>query len=346
MNNELFIADKGEALVEIIFLPFEVTKILTKIGIHECTLHFIDDNCGEFFIRIEGHAISPLGGEPINWFCQANTIVEKLLRISPFNSSREKALAYFHQVNSKQGKDTVSKKAYLPRISLSKKTIKDRSRSSIVNEKDTFLLPKNGAVKYKVEYSSIYFKGPSEISLRPSDRVNEKTEINSVELPITFSPKNPGKYTCKILISAVDFPDYRTYTLVGLAKSEGSNAELELRTIFKEPVSQEIPFKNTSNDDWHIKSSVNGAFFYIPNAITVKAGQTGGFPITFKPPKHGKYTAKVTFTNLQTLQHHSYILNGISMEPEEEELIEIRCKNKELVINRLFRLNSKYQCLT
>ncbi|KAJ3272213.1 Cilia- and flagella-associated protein 47 [Terramyces sp. JEL0728] len=287
-----------------------------KEGVHECTILFNDPEVGEFLYKIEGQSYTPCPVEICNWSCKSNTSFEKLLRIIPTNSIRDKALNAYMAAN------------YAFRNLLNKsRSVKDRIKSNGGVDRDAYQLPKT-PLRYKIEYSSPYFKGPSEIAIKPSPDAKEKTSIEQVftELPITFLPKAPGKYVCKIILSCLEFSDVRVYVVNGMARSEGSTAELEFNTKAKQHLVQDIPIVNMSNEDWSIKASLQGTFFTCPFSINAKAGVITNFPIAFQPSKQCEVLGQLLLTNMHTTQKYSYVLKGIASDPDPEDTLEFKCE--------------------
>ncbi|KAJ3372164.1 Cilia- and flagella-associated protein 47 [Kappamyces sp. JEL0680] len=297
--------------LEVYFLPFE-------IGLHDCTLLFHDADVGEFMYRIEGKALGPALLDQVSWTCTSGIQMEKPLRLGYSNSLRDKAISSYLALNA--AAKSIANKA---------RSIKDRVAAA--GERNVFQLPAI-PLKYKVEYSSPYFSGPAEVTIKP--RAEGKgngmmAEEAGTELPVNFHPKSSGKYICRIVLSCVDYPDYRIYAINGLARSEGCKAELEFRAHAKETITQEIPIVNQTEEDWNIRAMLQGEHFWTPFMITAKAGSVTNFPIDFRPSRRCDVNGSLILTNAVTNQKYTYNLKGIGLDPEPQEVLQISCSARE-----------------
>ena len=65
------------------------------------------------------------------------------------------------------------------------------------------------------------------------------TNDGIVELPITFSAKEPGVYPCHLTVKSTD--DIRTYYIECMVTPEGSEAVIEFASPVHETITQQIP---------------------------------------------------------------------------------------------------------
>ncbi|KAI8846345.1 hypothetical protein BC829DRAFT_267855 [Chytridium lagenaria] len=312
LENELVIEPNQSRFLPIAFQPFDS-------GIHECTLHFVDEAVGEFIYQIDGRATAPQAIDFV-WTCKAASSLEKPIRITPVNPIREKAL---YSVLQKRQLKGIGKK-------------KSLTSGQLETDRDSFQTPRR-PLKYKVEYLSPYFSGPAEITIRPaSDVVKEKKTLfeldqNYTELPILFKPKLPGKYSCKIVLMGTEVSDVRVFFIQGVAISEGSKAELDFNTPVRQTLTQDIPIVNKTDEDWTIKASLQGNFFSGPHALVAPAHAVTNYTITFKPMRPTEVEGMLTMSNLHTAQKHVYYLRGVGQEPLPEEHREIKCSVRDKV---------------
>ncbi|KAI9363918.1 hypothetical protein DFJ73DRAFT_792715 [Zopfochytrium polystomum] len=297
--SEIEIGPLQNALFRLYFQPFE-------IGLHECILHFIDPSVGEFMYEIDGQCTSPAVTE-FAWTCKAQGSLEKAIRVTPINPLREKALYTSIQSRSKA-----------------------KLNEAFLSDRDKYQLPKR-PLKYKVEYLSPFLKGPSELLLKPPiENVKEKknlfaTEQNYTELPVVFSPKLPGKYSCKIVLNCTELSDIRVYSIHGTAICEGSKAEFEFITPARQTITQEVPIVNKTDEEWVLKASLHGQYFYGTYSLTAKPQSTTMYAITFKPAKTCDVLGQLTISNMQTAQKYVYSLRGIAQEPLPEDQRSVTC---------------------
>ncbi|KAJ1532493.1 Cilia- and flagella-associated protein 47 [Nowakowskiella sp. JEL0078] len=214
-----------------------------------------------------------------------------------------------------------------------KKNLKGKERQPNF-EKDLYSFAKKSS-KYKVELSSPYFHGPSEIFVNHNNQICKENQNfpdqTYSEIPIRFTPELPGKYTCKVIVSCTEFCDIRVFTVYGTAISEGSWAELDFCCAVRQTVTQDIPVINKTQDDWTIKAIIEGNGFIGPYLITVKSLSVTNYPIIFRPQKDQIYHSKLILSNLQTAQKHVYILRGVGESPLPEETINVECTARQPV---------------
>ncbi|KAJ3300030.1 Cilia- and flagella-associated protein 47 [Borealophlyctis nickersoniae] len=329
VHEEVLLDSNQTTVLPVLFLPFD-------LGSHECILHFSDESVGEFTYHIDGRATVPHPTENLLWTTKSSTALEKGVRITPVNPARDRAL-YAALQSASVGKMHGGLKS------------KAKAKSGLEQtlDKDALQLPKR-PLKYKVEYSSSYFQGPNEITIKPPvDLPKEKRHLlayeqNYTELPVVFHPtdtrnyienlfQNPGKYSCKITLTCMEASDVRVLKVDGMAISEGSKAELEFAVPARQSVTQDIPIVNKSDEDWTIKAHLQGPYFTAPYSVTARARSSVIYPITFRPPRAGESQALLTLSNLQTAQKYVYHLYGVAQDPLPEEAKEIRCNARDKV---------------
>ncbi|KAI9094050.1 hypothetical protein DFS34DRAFT_665616 [Phlyctochytrium arcticum] len=325
-NSETISLGSSESrILHLSFLPFE-------LGLHTCTLHFISPTVGEFTYEVVGKGLAPPPLENLLWTSKAGDPLEKAIRLSPINPAKEKALLWVLGSKTKiaAGKAKGKKKD---------KQQEDRrdERGSI----DILASPKK-PMRYKVEYSSTYFHGPAEIVVKPHQDLGKESkniislEQNYTELPVTFKPNSPGKYSCRITLTCLDSSDLRILIVNGLAISEGSRAALEFMVPARQTVMQDIPIINRTADDWSLKANIQGGGkeFNGPPTLTARAFCTTSYPITFVPARAETIHAQLTLSNLNTAQKHVYHLRGVGLEPLPEGRVDIDCRARDVVLQK------------
>jgi hypothetical protein len=299
-TDQVMIPANGAIDLDLVYLPFH-------LGQQECTISFCDAKVGEFFCKIEGTSFLPSASEPIHWSTNGGIPLEKSIRIVPTNQQRDKAISlYIHQhLNGAAG----MKAKQMMKIS--------------AEEREAYQLPRKG-LRYSIEYSSPYFTGPSELVLQlPSHPIPKSLDFAYTELPVTFAPNSAGRYPCKLILNCKDVPDVRVYQIVGLARVEGSSAELEIHTQAKQAVVQEIPIENPSEDLWPMRIVLQGIYFSAPTTINVAAKSCCSIPIAFQPLRPGTFDAQIVVHNLHTGQNHYFKLTGFASEPDPVSIIEV-----------------------
>ncbi|NWV14572.1 CFA47 protein, partial [Ptilonorhynchus violaceus] len=104
---------------------------------------------------------------------------------------------------------------------------------------------------------------------------------DTVELPIKFTPQHAGRYHCQILLKSPS--DIRVYEVECVVHAEQTEAQIEFATPAYQTVTQDIPIRNTSSEDWKFEVVLEGQCFYGPSEISVGVGKTAQYPLTFKP---------------------------------------------------------------
>ncbi|NWU34726.1 CFA47 protein, partial [Hylia prasina] len=104
---------------------------------------------------------------------------------------------------------------------------------------------------------------------------------DTVEFPIKFTPKNPGCYRCQIVLKSSC--DIRVYDIECVVSANQADAELEFLTPAYQAVTQEIPIRNVSSEEWRFEAHLEGQCFHGPPVINVPVGETAQYPLTFKP---------------------------------------------------------------
>ncbi|KAJ3172770.1 Cilia- and flagella-associated protein 47 [Geranomyces variabilis] len=294
----------------ITFLPF-------VLGSHTCTIHFIDENVGEFAYQIVGRGLTPHPTEAVSWTAKSGEPLEKSFRVSLINAAREKAVQHV----------------------LGGKARKNRKGSTDNLNADGPLSVRK-AMRFKVEYSSNMFKGPSEIIIKPpvennKDKKHVSADYSHTDLPIVFHPKTPGKYTARILLTCLDASDIRLYSISAVAISEGSRATLQFSVPARQTVLQDIPIVNRTDEDWSVKAQMQGSKQFTGlNTLTVHAHGTTNYTVSFAPQKAGESAAVLTLSNLQTAQKHVYTLRGIGLDPAPAGTRNLACRALEKMIEK------------
>ena len=289
-------------------LPF--TFIPLELKTYSAMIHFLDEKVGEFYYQIEGKTLEPQVSEILNWSCRSTGVYEKSLHLTHSNNLRDKAIMFALNSSGNSESNMELSKYSFPSIPL----------------------------KYKVEYSSPLFKGPSEITIQPNKVLKVPKRITNTftvdrddtELPISLCPKKPGKYSCTVTLTSIDGTDIRVFQINATAISNGSSAELDFTTHARTILTQELPFVNKTKDEWTIKAMFQGSGFNGPQSITVPSNGTVNYPVSFNPSKACDMKSVLVLTNSQTTQKHVYSLRGIGLESLPEEKYTINCCAREL----------------
>ncbi|KAJ3348205.1 Cilia- and flagella-associated protein 47 [Entophlyctis luteolus] len=320
------IEPRGQASVKQITLePMQSSSFVVSFQPFEVSITPLKPS--EFLYQLDGTVKGPPSVELL-WTCRAHNSLEKSIRVTPLNAARDKAISYaVHEESAHKVKITAKTK------------LKDQNLAA---DREKYELP-NRPLRYKVDYLSPYFSGPTEFLLKqcPYSQKSKKptfdVEQNYTELHVTFKPNAPGKYCCKVVLTCLDVFDVRVFKIYGVAMLEGSKAELEFETPARQILTQEVPIINKTEDEWVIKASLEGPYFSGPDILLAKPRQTTNYCISFYPQKSGETVGTLILMNSQTSQKYIYTLRGKGLEPLPEGNRDISCVSREEV-SEVFRV--------
>ncbi|XP_019379409.1 PREDICTED: cilia- and flagella-associated protein 47-like [Gavialis gangeticus] len=152
-------------------------------------------------------------------------------------------------------------------------------------------------------------------------------DSTTVELPIRFVPKYPGRYPCQILLQSSY--DIRVYMIECVVNADSAEAELEFITSAYQTIIQDIPISNLSSQDWKLKAILEGHFFHGPPLIYVGPGETTQYPLMFKPILECVTTGKLILQNETDGTEHIFSLKGIGKKPLALDHIVIDCQVRQ-----------------
>ena len=133
-------------------------------------------------------------------------------------------------------------------------------------------------------------------------------------------------------MTGIDTTDVRNYSIHAVVKPEGRRTDLEFQGIARQTLMQEIPFVNSTFEDWTLRATFMGNGFYGPFSVLVKASSTQSYPISFRPLKSGDYTCNLILTNMQTSQKLTVNLKGSATDPIAEESRVLNCRSRQILI--------------
>ncbi|KAJ1549312.1 Cilia- and flagella-associated protein 47 [Cladochytrium tenue] len=267
---------------------FRVMLKHARAGLHECILHFLDPTVGEFMHKIEGRATSPAATE-FSWSCKAGGSLEKAIRVAPVNPLREKAL-------------------YTSVVSKTRTTVRADSGLDMTADKDRFQLPRR-SLKYKVEYLSPFFDGPSELVIKPpADIPKERkhlfsTDEGHTELPVTFTPK---KYI---------------YDLHGVGQEPLPEGQRDLQCNTRETKVEVFRIHNRSDSsaEYEVVTDIPGGSF--DSHLTIPADSFVDHEILLPRFRVGQHKHIVTYVNRADLSYSWFIVNvSASLPPFEDSI--------------------------
>eukprot|EP00698_Gefionella_okellyi_P007756 TRINITY_DN1898_c0_g1_i1.p1 TRINITY_DN1898_c0_g1~~TRINITY_DN1898_c0_g1_i1.p1 ORF type:complete len:2231 (+),score=540.36 TRINITY_DN1898_c0_g1_i1:707-6694(+) len=285
----------------VVQLPIQFLPL--SVGSHNCQLLFSDKDYGEFVIDLRGTSTPP-------------AVTDKFTIQSPAKQSATKEIALpFKNAQLDKARNLMFDR-------LGRKKIPPKLRESFLKFFDI-----NQPVKFSVEYSSPFFTGPKEITLAPPGYKqrkpvgsDEEAETFRNALVVAFSPKVPGQYPGKITVKGPN-GDIRFFVIDGIANVGATQAALEFKSPARTMVTQDIPVVNTTSAPWVIRAQLKGQYFTGPPQLTVPAGQTGYFPLVFKPSWVCDVKGELILNNTSTSDKYIYQLAGVGDEPVAEDKI-------------------------
>ncbi|KAH7821511.1 putative flagellar associated protein [Monocercomonoides exilis] len=329
----------GSANLQVRFTPI-------KLGSQVCRIFFRDDALGEFTIEVVGTATMP---GSIDTFTVAS-LPDTPTTHDCIMSAKNRAL------ESLRADSSLLEKALLP-----------------------FYPMPGDALVYKVELSSPFFSAPKEFSIvldSPLDvrrsienrRLSEassplspmtssrnnsnittlmSTQSQSqnqgiVKFPLTFHPKQPGEYTCRLLLrSALDL---RIFDIKGIVQTPGVSGSVDMNAVARHPVTQDIPIINNTTQEWIIRANINptngqcgsgpDCVFKGPQTVRIPGHSTGSYPLQFAPRKACDASAELVLINTSVQgtpqavpgsEKTTYTLHGLGEDPLPEGDIKIDC---------------------
>ncbi|KAK2945450.1 putative Cilia- and flagella-associated protein 47 [Blattamonas nauphoetae] len=264
-SQQLTLTSGGTGTVQVRFQPITV-------GVQKCRIMFRDEDQGEFTVEIEGVSTIPSPSDSFLILAQADT--QSLQEITFPAKNR--------QLEAIKADNSQLEKALYP------------------------LLPTPGnALKYTIETSSPYFTFQKDLQIvldqgQGLKRAQSGSEIQKnessggrIRLPFTFRPKHPGEYNCRIVLrSSIDI---RIFDIKGIAQSPGMEATLDLQTIARKTITQEIPISNPTLSEWVMRCTLTSTsatagtgencVFKGPAELRIGARSTGYYKLTFSPKK-------------------------------------------------------------
>jgi len=154
------------------------------------------------------------------------------------------------------------------------------------------------------------------------------------KLPIDFQFKFPvAGETHNLIMRSEDNSDIRIYKLILTVNPKMIKGTLKLKCAFGDELKQEIPFMNTSERDWLIRTTITwditkypGMVFSGLRELTIKRKSQGNFILHFHPQNPlENYEGKLSITNSITNDHYEYDLIGVTQDPLARGHLVIKC---------------------
>ncbi|XP_057307230.1 cilia and flagella-associated protein 47-like isoform X2 [Hydractinia symbiolongicarpus] len=332
--------------VEVQFLPFDV-------GMRHCSVLFLNKDIGEFLYSIEAESSLPLpseipfkrsdGGRRVTsamavqhsqgllredntivyLHCEADTECVEELQLPAVNAAKERALriATHQRMCEKE-----LKRRELTGIT-SSETILSAVSSLQINEEVEYTHPADvlgiaGSLQnFTVDVTSPFFKIPPTVCVPLSSA--DKSEKETVKIPLTVEPCKPGQYPCKVILKSLN--DIRVYHIECTVNYAGTCIELEFSSPTHQKVLQNVPIINHSDIDWNFQAEITGNGFFGPTSFTASAGATSNYPLIFRPVFEGIVEGQIILRNRSNGAESVFILKGLGTKPLALDTIEVDC---------------------
>lgn len=124
----------------------------------------------------------------------------------------------------------------------------------------------------------------------------------------------------------MDALDVRVYMVHCVFRCETTSCDIEFQTTVNQPVNQEIPINNTTNEDWSLRAVIQASYFHCPQSFVAKAQSKSLFPITFNPLLPTECQGSLQLINSSTSQRYFYKLLGHATDYLPESSMVIDCE--------------------
>mmetsp|Transcript_28943 Transcript_28943/g.66987 ORF Transcript_28943/g.66987 Transcript_28943/m.66987 type:complete len:2816 (+) Transcript_28943:96-8543(+) len=297
------------------FLPFRLSR-------HRCLVMFKEPDLGEFVVEVIGEVLLPNILDSVKFTTENKPTVSKDLQLPPRNALIERTRAVLmERLGAGPARDMIKG------------------------------LMEPGPLTYRLEYTSPYFTGPSEVVLHPSKAGQAAAEAKPSaakaasgrdtppasagparpkpgqpdnRLMIELHPKGPGTYSTRIVLrSSVDV---RVIEVESLVSAMGLRANLDFVCPARSAITQDIPIINVSTKDWVIQCHLEGAHFAGAKDMRVPAGGRINYALTFRPDWVCEVDGELSMLNTVTNDRYVYTLKGIGEDPVAEDHLVIPCR--------------------
>ena len=177
------------------------------------------------------------------------------------------------------------------------------------------------AVARALKYKKTLKTGVDDSSDHDTVRANG---VNAVA--VGFTPEKAGIYKSRLIVYARDNPfDIRAIDIIATAFVMDPHACIEFRAPARQVVTQEIPIRNTSDNDWDLSALIQGKGFSGPRYCKVTKDSSAIYQLNFTGAHSGEFTGKLIFSHNNSDDTFEYRLIGIAEDPLAEDNLRLRC---------------------
>ena len=212
-TNKVKVKAGSSSNVKLTFLPFELATFLCNISVY-------DSQVGEYQLEVIGTSEKSTASlETYKLTAKSGETGVKEIQVPARNPTFDKARAQFENPKGLNA----GKVATLPDV-----------------------------VEYKVSLSSPYYNAPESVNVAMTKSAKSKGDDEAVmnKLNLEFLPTEPGVFPCTITL--VSDLDTRIYKIEGTGTAPNTLAQLTFETTARQPIDQEVPIVNNTDQDWII----------------------------------------------------------------------------------------------
>lgn len=304
-----------------------VSMLPFVLGKYVCQLIFVEKDIGEFSYEIHVEVGLPKASDKLDFSALYGGTTLLSLKLASKNSGFEKALSLLTETRIKNPNKKIRARSSLQSLLSSPIISEDSGQSNFLIE----FLPSFFIYKKQLPFVSEYISNKGKGVIKDVNKYKkclktalEKTTVeetnNSATLLNTvllaFAPEKAGTYcTTAVLYSKDNKVDVRVVDLSISVGMPDSKIVLEFRGPAREKITQEIPVKNESEQDWNLTINITGKSFYAQKALFVPAMSECPLEICFRSPVSGKFDGVIQLKNIDGMDAFQYNLTGIAEEP-------------------------------
>uniref|UniRef100_A0A2K5R9G8 Calponin-homology (CH) domain-containing protein n=1 Tax=Cebus imitator TaxID=2715852 RepID=A0A2K5R9G8_CEBIM len=348
---------KETSSLQLCFLPF-------NIHMRYCIIILSNKTIGQLIYVVEGKGLIPLPSsflpvkdssssvdysstpkegtdkeDPVLYLkCKLHKILNVDLQLPMTNEAKEKALAFAAQ----RQMSSIEYERRLITGTLESSSIRvviallGLTKIETLTLFHTSKLKQPKTVSYTTEVSlPEYFCIPEKVYIpqipEPQPKLTKSQGIKpakerdqSVPVPLKFVPLLPGRYPCKILLQSRY--DVRAYCVEGIVNEEQPEANFKFETPAFKALTQNIPIKNQTVNEWKCQVTIEGEWFYGPAFLRVRSGETVKYPLTFKPILECVIMGKLILRNEVDGMEHIFNIKGVGKKPVALDHITVECQ--------------------
>ena len=147
---------------------------------------------------------------------------------------------------------------------------------------------------------------------------------------VAFTPNRAGQYQSLAVVYSKDNPlDVRVVEVQAVATMPDAKMVIEFEGHARQRMSQDIPIMNESEKDWLLAAIVQGKGFTGPKSLTVPAGKSAIYEISFFSRLAGNYDGQLQLRAADGSDSFEYKLHGVVDDPLAEDDLYFKCNARK-----------------